>query len=265
MAGDDLIRSYARELAARLGGRAGSISAEVLDHLVESVEARIAGGTDRARAKQEAISAFGTPAEVAASYAAYGVGLSTRFTRAAGVVAMAAAVLVVGGLATIVASAVAELSNPWDGLPRTLGNAGGIVVMAGAILGAVGAAGLLRRQGRIFGWSSVAVWLLGIAGAGALMAWFVWGWVSALAAGGSILASRLRRASLAPSGAALRAGIGAAAAGCIRWLYLAAHSAGWVASEKLMLGGVAVGLLVWASGVGPLGWWLFREAPDRAL
>jgi hypothetical protein len=264
MAGDELIRSYARELSARLGGRASSISEEVLDHLVESVDARVAGGTDRARAEQEAIAAFGTPAEVAASYTAYGVGLPTRFTRAAGIAAMAAAVLVVGGLATVVASVVAELSNPWDGLPRTLGNVGGIVVMAGAILGAVGATGLLRRQGRVLGWSSVAVGLLGIAAAGALMAWFVWGWVSALAIGGSILAFRLRRAALAPSRAALRVGIGAAAAGCIPWLSLAANSAGWVASEKLMLGGVALGLLVWASGIGPLGWWLFREAPDRA-
>jgi hypothetical protein len=104
VAGDELIRSYARELSAGLGGRASSISAEVLDHLVESVDARVAGG-----------------------------------------------------LATFVASAVAELSSPWDGLPRTLGNVGGIVVTAGAILGAVGAAGLLRRQGRVSGWSSVAV------------------------------------------------------------------------------------------------------------
>jgi hypothetical protein len=264
VAGDELIRSYVRELSVRLGGRAKSISAEALDHLVESVDARVARGIDRARAEREAVAAFGTPPEVAASYAAYAVGLPTRFTRAAGMAAMAGAVLVVGGLATLAASAVAELSHPWEGLPRTLGNVGGIVVVAGAVFGAVGAAGLLRRQGRVAGWSSVAVWLLGVAATGALMAWFVWGWVSALAVGASIMATRLRRASLAPSSAVLRAGIGAAAAGCIPWLSLAASSAGWVASEKLMLGGVAVGLVVWASGVGPLGWWLFREVPDRA-
>ena len=195
----------------------------------------------------------------------HGVGLPTRFTRAPGMAAMAAAVLVVGGLAMLVASALAELSHPWEGLPRTLGTIGGIAVMAGAILGAVGATGLLRRHGRVSGWSAVAVWLLGIAAAGALMAWFVWGWVSVLAIGASILAARLRRAGLAPSRAVLRAGIGAAAAGCIPWLSLAASSAGWVASEKVMLGGVAVGLVVWATGVGPLGWWLFREAPDGAV
>lgn len=264
MAGDELIRSYARELSALLGGRAASVSAEVLDHLTESVNARVAAGVDPARAGQEAVAAFGTPAEVAASYAAFGVGLPTRFTRTAGIAAMGAALLVVVGLATFVASAVAELSHPWEGPPRTLGNVGGIAVMVGAILGAVGAAGLFRRQGSVSGWASVAVWLLGVAAAGALISWFVWGWVSALAVGASILTVRLRRAALAPSGAALRAGIGAAAAGCIPWLSLVASSAGWVASEKAVLGGVAVGLVVWASGVGPLGWWLFREVGEGA-
>jgi len=266
MAGDELIDAYARELSKRLGGRAGTIAAEALDHLMESVDERVEGGADRAQAVREAIAAFGAPSEVAASYVAAGVGLPTRFTRAAGLAGLMAAALVVGGLCTIVWANIAEWSQPWDALPRTLWSIGILAIVAGVVLSAVGAAGLLRRQGRVSGWSSVAVTLLGAAAVAALALWLVWLWVTALALGGLILAARLRRADLAPRRAVLRAGLGPAAAGAIPWLGLliASRSTGApVFDVDLVRVGVALGLVVWASGIGPLGWWLFREAADE--
>jgi hypothetical protein len=265
MAGDHLIESYARDLARHLGGRDGAIPAETLDHLLESVAERVAGGTDHAQAVREAIGAFGTPTEVAAGYVAAGIGLSTRFTRAAGLAALMSAGLVAGALATISWATIAERSQPWDALPRTLWSVGIVGLVAGVVLAAVGAAGLLRRQGRVAGWPLVAVTFLGIAAITTLAAWLVWVWVTALAVGAGILAARLRRAAVAPRRAVLMAGVGPVVAAVIPWGLTLSRSMGTAVLDVTMVRmGVAVGLVIWASGVASLGWWLFREAPHSA-
>jgi hypothetical protein len=268
VAGDDLIASYARELSDRLGGRAGAIAEETLDHLRESVDERVRAGTERLEAEREAIAAFGAPTEVAASYVAAGVGLPTGFTRAAGLAGLAAAGLVAGGLVTIVFANLAERSQPWDALPSTLWSIGIIAIMVGVLLSAVGAAGSLRRQGH---GSSLVLALLGAAAVTALAAWFVWAWITALGLGAWVLAARLRRADVAPRGAVLRIGLGAALAAFVPWMVVVARLAGAPVVQMELLQhtvvqlSVAFGLVVWASGVGALGWALFREGAPPPL
>jgi hypothetical protein len=261
VAGDDLIASYARELSDRLGGRAGTIAAEAFDHLLESVDERIRQGVDRTTAERGAIAAFGSPSRVAASYVAGSAGLPTRFTRTAGWAALMAAGLVAGGVATIVWANIVEWSQPWDALPRTLWSIGNLAIMAGVMLSAVGAAGLLRRQGRVSGWPLAAVTLLAVAAVAALVAWFVWLWVTALALGALILTARLLRADLAPRGAVIRTGLGPLLAVAILWFVVAPHSIGAdVLDSDLVRVSVGLGLMIWASGVGSLGRWLLRDS-----
>ena len=263
MAGDDLISSYARELSSRLGGRASAIAAEALDHLRESVDERVRAGTDRLDAERDAIAAFGAPSEVAASYV--GVGIPTRFTRAAGLAGIVSAGLVTIGLVTILFANISEQTHPWEELPQVLWSIGVLAIVFGVLLSAVGAAGLLRRQGR---GSWLAVALLGVAAVTALAAWFVWLWVTALGMGAWIVAARLRRADFAPRGAVIRIGLGAVLAAAVPWMLVAARAAGTSVPERALLErtivqlSVALGLLIWASGVSVLGWTLLREGAD---
>jgi hypothetical protein len=267
VAGEDLIASYARELSTCLGGRAAAIAAETVDHLLESVDERVRTGVDRAEAERDAIAAFGAPSEVAASYVAAGVGIPTGFTRAAGFAGLVAAGLVTGGLVVILFANIAEWSQPWDGLPRTLWSIGILAVVSGVLLSAVGAAGLLRRQG-LGSW--LAVVLLGVAGVTAVAAWFVWLWLTALAMGAWIVTARSRRADFAPRRAVLRIGFGALLAAAVPWMVMVSRMAGAsildtdLLQEVLVQVSIALGLVIWASGVGVLGWRLFREGADEA-
>jgi hypothetical protein len=266
VAGEDLIASYARELSNRLGGRAATIAAEAVDHLRESVDERVRAGQDRLEAERDAIAAFGAPSEVAASYVAAGVGIPSGFTRAAGLAGLVAASLVITGLVVIVFANIAEWSRPWYGLPRTLWSIGTLAIVVGVLLSAVGAAGLLRRQGS---GSWLAVALLGVAAVTALAAWFVWLWVTALAMGAWILAARLRRADFAPRRAVIRIGLGAMLAAVVPWMMVVSHVVGAsvldldMLQQAIVQASVAVGLVIWASGVGALGWRLFREGADE--
>jgi hypothetical protein len=267
VAGEDLIASYARELSNRLGGRAATIAAEAVDHLRESVDERVRAGTDRLEAERDAIAAFGAPSEVAASYVAARVGIPTGFTRAAGLAGLVAACLVTGGLVMIMFANIAEWTQPWYALPRTLWSIGILAIVFGVLLSAVGAAGLLRRQGR---GSWLAVALLGVAAITALAAWFVWLWVTALGMGAWIVAARLRRADFAPRGAVIRIGLGAAVATAVPWMVVVSRVAGApvldmdILQQAIVQVSVGVGLVIWASGVGVLGWRLFREGADEA-
>jgi hypothetical protein len=266
VAGDELIASYARELSDRLGGRAATIAAEAVDHLRESVDERVRAGTDRREAERDAIAAFGSPSEVAASFVAARVGVATGFTRVAGLAGLVAACLVTGGLVTILFAIIAERTRPWNALPQTLWSIGILAIVTGVLLSAVGAAGLLRRQGR---GSWLAVALLGVAGVAALAAWFVWLWVTALGLAAWIVAARLRRADVAPRRAVTCIGLGAALAAAVPWLMVASRAAGAtiiemdLLEETIVRAGVGLGLVIWASGVGVLGWALFREGADR--
>ena len=117
--------------------------------------------------------------------------------------------------------------------------------------------------------SRTAVVLLGVAGVIAVAAWFVWLWVTALAMGAWIVAARLRRADFAPRRAVLRIGFGALLAATVPWMVVVSRVAGASVLEMDLLQNVlvqvsvALGLVIWASGVGVLGWRLFREGADE--
>lgn len=109
MAESSLIRSYLDELRFSLGRLADvdDVVAEVQDHLETSVESHMRGGIGRQDAETRALAQFGSPALVSrvfAEEAKRGGAVSTTLTRRAGIAAMVAPALMIGGIAVASAS-----------------------------------------------------------------------------------------------------------------------------------------------------------------
>lgn len=155
MAEPGLIPSYLTELRYSLSklGDVDEILAEVEDHLDTTVEHLVARGMSTAGAEAQALARFGTPSLVARVHveeARRGAAVSTRFTRRAGLAAMAAPPLMVGGI--VVAGMGGGSKQPFSGI----GVAMALTAVAALVLAL---AGLRKRHGGLGVLGRVAFWL----------------------------------------------------------------------------------------------------------
>jgi lysylphosphatidylglycerol synthetase-like protein (DUF2156 family) len=260
MARHDVNDDYVRDLAAQLGPGSGRVVDEVRDHLLEAAHEHVERGADPQAADHAAIRTFGEPALVAACFVDSGLPRSTRFTRAAGVTGIAAAALVTTAVGLFAAAALAERTRPWDGLPSTLEGMAVLALVSGVALSTVASAGLLRRVGPLGGWALISVALMAVAAITSLLAWFPWVWATAFGCGVALLADRLRRSGIPPRWAVRQAVAGSLVAAAVPWLTVGLwRGSAVVLDVDLILLGIAVGMVVWASGAVVLGWWLVRE------
>lgn len=155
MAKPGLIDSYLNELRFSLSASTADVDdviAEVADHLQLSVDQLVHAGASQPDAEIQALARFGSPALVArvfAEEAKRGGAVSTRLTRRAGLAAMAAPPLMVGG--SVGANAAA-------------GEQPGVALSVVAILVAVGLfvfalVGLRVRHGGLGLLGRIAFWL----------------------------------------------------------------------------------------------------------
>ena len=154
MAESSLIRSYIDELRFSLGKLRDveDVLAEIHDHLESSVEAHMHSGVTGQDAETRALAQFGSPALVARVFAEEdkrGGAVSTTLTRRAGMAAMLAPPLMIGG------AAVANASNstqPGSGV-------GVAACVAAAAMFVYALIGLRSRHGGLGTIGRFAFWL----------------------------------------------------------------------------------------------------------
>jgi len=149
-----LISAYLTELRYSLGNLhdVDGVIAEVEDHLTTSVEHFVSAGMTTADAEAQALARFGSPALVARVYseeAKRGSAVSTRLTRRAGVAAMVAPPLMIGG---ILIANLASSTQPGSGI----GVAAALSAVAAFVFALVG---LRKRHGGLGVVGRVAFWL----------------------------------------------------------------------------------------------------------
>ena len=154
MAEPSLIRSYIDELRSSLGNAADveDVIAEVQDHLELSVESHMRASDTRQHAETVALAKFGSPALVArvfAEEAKRGGAVSTTLTRRAGVAAMIAPPLMVGGIAV---SSASNSTQPGLG-------AGVVASLTAASMFVYALVGLRARHGGLGTLGRVGFWL----------------------------------------------------------------------------------------------------------
>lgn len=149
-----LISAYLTELRYSLDKLrdVDDVIAEVEDHLTTSVEHFVAAGMNAADAEAQALARFGSPALVARVYAEEekrGTAVSTQLTRRAGVAAMVAPPLMIGGVVT---ASLASSTQPGSGI----GVVASLIAVAAFVFALVG---LRRRHGGLGIVGRVAFWL----------------------------------------------------------------------------------------------------------
>lgn len=149
-----LIAAYLTELRYSLGKLADieDVIAEVDDHLLTAVAHLVSGGMSRADAEAQAVARFGSPTLVARIYAEEakrGAAVSTRLTRWAGMAAMTAPPLMIGGITVANLSASTQ---PGSGI----GVAASLTAAAAFVFALVG---LRRRHGGLGVLGRLAFWL----------------------------------------------------------------------------------------------------------
>lgn len=154
MAEPSLIRSYLDELRFSLGKFANvdDVVAEIQDHLELTVEFHMRDGVVRQDAETRALAQFGSPALVArvfAEEAKRGGAVSTTLTRRAGIAAMVAPPLMIGGIAVAAAS---NSTQPGSG-------AGVVACLVAAAMFFYALFGLRARHGGLGTLGRVAFWL----------------------------------------------------------------------------------------------------------
>jgi hypothetical protein len=149
-----LIRAYIDELRVSLGTLEDleDVLAEVRDHLEQSADSHVRNGASRQEAELRALAQFGSAGLVARVFseeAKRGGAVSTTFTRRAGLAAMAAPPLMIGG------AAVANASNSTQP-GSALGIAASVAAVGMFVLALVG---LRARHGGLGTLGRVAFWL----------------------------------------------------------------------------------------------------------
>lgn len=266
MASPDLIDAYAARLGRLLRWRpdAANLVDETTDHLRSAAGQLIRDGADPLQAQRIILERFGDAALVARSFAvtaAGGLRMPTRFTRAAGHAALAAAV------AWLAAGAAAVFGHTellgWSAVGYYAWSVVAAMAAAGTL---VTVAGSLARAGAGRGtWCGAAVALAGLAVAAlAAVPWF-WPLGGALLTGATAIAIGQLRAARLPvlwpawlAPAAFPAGFA-----CFAALdYLRAGPADSYGDYQVAsLAGFAVGAVLLALSLVGLGRWLRRETP----
>lgn len=154
MAESRLIRSYIDELRFSMLKLADvdDVIAEIQDHLELSVEAHVSAGVSRQDAETRALAQFGSPALVSrvfAEEAKRGGAVSTTLTRRAGLAAMIAPSLMIGGIALAAAS---NSTQPGVAI-------GVVACLASAAMLIYALFGLRARHGGLGTLGRVAFWL----------------------------------------------------------------------------------------------------------
>jgi hypothetical protein len=182
VAGEDLIAPYLARVRAVVGSRpdADEIIAELEDHLRSGVERRVRDGLDQDAAQRESLEVIGDAGVVARELcrsSGGGVALPSRLSRAGGLAALLAAVLVMASLAPLYVWTLVQLDGRdtetayWIYAP---------VLVASMLASLVGLAGVLARAGT--GATKGPIMALSIAASGvALIGLFAWGSVASLA------------------------------------------------------------------------------------
>ena len=266
MAEADLIDAYLVELHRCLGrrGDAADDVAEAADHVWEAAERLEREGLDHNEAQRLALERFGDPIVVARALSITstgGIAMATNFTRSAGTAALVAAV---GWLVAVVGLALDDVAESSGDSGMALYLVFTLVVGVAGVTTVLALAGLNSRAGgRRDAWTVIAV---GLAVVAALMlvvvawAWIVW--VQLLAASALLIVVRARSAHVRSSGS--------------DWLLVLAWPLallGFVVADWMRLGdvdtygdypaaataGLAIGGVLFAAGLLPLGRWLRSE------
>jgi hypothetical protein len=258
----DLIETYLQELNRCLGrrGDAADDVAEAADHLREATERLELAGMDPVDAQRRALERFGDPVIVARALSMSstgGIAMPTDFTRTAGTAAVIAAV---GWLASIATAMILD-TYEWQEQAYLLF---AVVVGVTGVSTVLALSGLnARAGGRRDAWTVIALVLAIVAALMLLVvawAWIVW--VQLLAASALVIVIRSRSAHVRSSAS--------------DWLLVGAWPMGllgFIVADRMRLGdvdtygdypaaataGLAIGAVLFAAGLLPLGRWLRSE------
>ena len=265
-----LIEEYLQSLHNRLAWRNDSpqIDDEMRDHLYCAVEELEASGMEGDAAQHQVLSRFGDPSAVAASYAtsgSKGLALPTDFTRAIGLVAIAAAGLwVVSATAWFASVLVDRNSRVWEGPAQALWMLGAGLLLAAAAGTVLVIAALHQRHGGlgIIGYVGIALGSIGTAAT--FVGWFIYGWGLLIGLGSLVVAGAMLKRGIAPRLPTLAFGFAwllAALANALLWKL----EVGWRDSfgdyPLVIALSVSIGAVVFAAGLMGLGRWLRHEEP----
>lgn len=273
MAGYVLIQAYLEELRRRLQWHrdVDDLLAEAADHLTSAVERYQVRGDDAETAQRRALDQFGDPRLVALAFATSPTGgliVPTRFTRAAGTLAIASAVcwLIVPGtwwLAGVLPPVGGVASSASGGVYAV----GVMSLLAAGILMMVVMLALAQRHGGLGLRGLAGPLLVGLGIAASALAWVFIGWGLVMLVATAIFAWAMLERDLAPRWPTLAFGgglaLGAAVWAVLRGLdgSLLEYSGLWGDYWIANLAGISVGSIVLAVGLLGLGRWLRSEVP----
>lgn len=234
---------------------------EMEDHLYSTVEHMCSRGQESALAERKALDRFGDPKTLASVYASTktgGLAVPTNFTRTAGLMAIAAAVLLIP-VAVIAAFDVVN-GDDWQ-LYYTLGM---VALLGAAVMMVILALGLKQRSGARGALPIVALAFGVIGTVGTVMWWFTPGWAIPIGISTLVMAWIVLRAGAAPAVPTVLYGIGFLA-GAVTFLIARALEVGtvdeWGDYPAAWAAGVVVACTVTAIGLFGLGTWLRHEEP----
>lgn len=263
-----LIDRYLGELRhmLRRSPEADDIVAEVADHLLEGVSQHRDNGVTSLVAERFVLTEFGDPTLVGRAFASSkhgGIAVPTTFTKRAGLLGVASAVLYVAASFSMLVYNQRNETGQSDWDATFFGISTYTYIAAGLLLVAL-VVGLNRRHGGALGkqgrW---AAYVLGAAGVTSFALWFWAPWLTLTLAGALLVGSSLVRAGLAPRWASLAVQVGAAipvGAMWVTWLLPESTADQDFGDDPTILFALA-GFIIFATGIAGLGAWLLSETP----
>jgi hypothetical protein len=265
-----LIEGYLETLhrSIRFRRDAEDLVAEVHDHLLEAIEFLEHRGTGSLDAQQETLARFGDPVMLARAFASTprgGIAVPTQFTRVSGIFSIVSGVLWLAMIALWwFGNWREDVDGTWEGAAQVSWILGtGAALSAGAFL-IVAMVGMNQRHGGLGLLGNAGVALTGLGVAGLLIAWFFYGWGTAIGIGTLLLGAALLRRDLAPRLPTYLFTVGFTVGG-ITVAVLNFTEFGyrdvWGYRPTANLIGITVGIVILALGLFGLGNWLRGETP----
>jgi hypothetical protein len=257
MAQPQLIDRYLAALQAHLGQAPDTtdILAEVEDHLRETATQYHHQGLDATGAETRALETFGTPKLVARAFAdarrMKGLAMPTRFTRRAGLAAIASPLVLLLAMPALFADQWTTWTSDWYFIGNTA------ILLAFALL-MVAMVGIRTRHGGALGTLGLGGLVLVGLGTAVVLAQFSWAlafWLVPLSIGVALFAVAVTRARLLPVVPTVLFGSG---------LLLTAALAlrdGLVGEQTTIWPYGLIGIVVFGLGLTWLGWQLRIEHP----